>query len=61
MFDGLLSPSQLRDEQVFSWHALQPSERRAVREHGLWLGVIRSDGAPPEPADPRSRPVAVIQ
>ena len=61
MFDGLLSPSQLRDEQVFSWHALQPSERRAVREHGLWLGVIRADGAPPEPMDPRSRPVTVIQ
>jgi hypothetical protein len=61
MFDGLLSPALLRDEQVFSWHALQPAEWRALREHGLWLGVIRSDGAPPEPADPRSRPVAVIQ
>jgi len=61
MFDGLLSPSQLRDELVFSWHPLQPSERRSLREHGLWLGVIRSDGAPPEPADPRSRPVVVIQ
>jgi uncharacterized membrane protein len=61
MFDGLLSPALLRDEHVFSWHALQPSERRSVREHGLSLGVIRADGAPPEPADPRSRPVVVIQ
>lgn len=61
MFDGLLSPALLRDEQVYSWHALQPSERRALREHGLSLGVIRANGAPPEPADPRTRPVVVIQ
>jgi uncharacterized membrane protein len=61
MFDGLLSPAQLRDEQVYSWHALRPAERRALREHGLWLGVIRADGAPPEKLDPRSRWVVVIQ
>jgi uncharacterized membrane protein len=61
MFDGLLSPALLRDEQVYSWHALQPSEREALREHGLWLGVIRANGAPPERLDPRSRLVAVIQ
>ena len=61
MFDGLLSPALLRDEQVYSWHALQPSERRALREHGLALGVIRANGAPPEPMDPRTRPVVVIQ
>jgi hypothetical protein len=61
MFDGLLSPAQLHDEQVYSWHALQPAERSALREHGLWLGVIRANGAPPEPSDPSSRPVVVIQ
>jgi hypothetical protein len=61
MFDGLLSPALLRDEQVYSWHSLQPSERRALREHGLALGVIRANGAPPEPMDPHTRPVVVIQ
>jgi hypothetical protein len=61
MFDGLLSPSQLHDEQVYSWHALQPAERSSLRDHGLWLGVIRANGAPPEPNDPPSRPVVVIQ
>jgi uncharacterized membrane protein len=61
MFDGLLSPAQLHDEQVYSWHALEPAERDAVREHGLRLGVISANGEPPETGDPRARPVVVIQ
>jgi len=61
LFDGLLSPAQLRDEHVFSWHALSAEERAALRESGLALGAVRSNGAPPEPFDPVARPIDVIQ
>jgi len=61
LFDGLLSPSQLRDEQVFSWHALSDEERVALRERGLALGAVRSNGTPPEPFDPLVRAIGVVQ
>jgi hypothetical protein len=61
LFDGLLSPAQLHDEQVFSWHALSDEERAALREHGLALGAVRSNGTPPEPLDPVLRPIEVIR
>jgi hypothetical protein len=61
LFDGLLSPALLRDEQVFSWHALSAEERAALRENGLALGAVRSTGTPPEPFDPIARPIGVIQ
>jgi uncharacterized membrane protein len=61
LFDGLLSPATLRDEQVFSWHALSAEERAALRENGLALGAVRSTGTPPEPFDPIARPIAVVQ
>jgi uncharacterized membrane protein len=60
LFDGLLSPALLRDEQVFSWHPLSDDERRAILEHGLSLGALRSSGAPPEYGDPIGQPIAVI-
>lgn len=61
LFDGLLSPAHLRDEQVYTWHALSSDERRTIQERGLALGVIRADGAPPETGDPRGRPITLIR
>jgi uncharacterized membrane protein len=60
LFDGLLSPAVLRDERVFSWHALRPAERAAVEREGLRLGAVRSNGAPPEPGDSISQAVPLI-
>lgn len=60
LFDGLLSPALLRDERVFSWHALTHAERESIVEHGLLLGALRSSGAPPEYGDPIDQPIAVI-
>lgn len=60
LFDGLLSPAVLRDEKVFSWHALLPDERRRVSEEGLRLGAIRSSGAPPEFGDSISQPIPLV-
>jgi hypothetical protein len=61
LFDGLLSPARLRDEHVYSWHALSADERSVLREHGLLLALIRANGAPVEPTDPRARNVPVVQ
>lgn len=60
LFDGLLSPAQLRDEYVLSWHALTPHERARILERGLRIGALRSSGAPPELGDPVSFPVPLI-
>lgn len=60
LFDGLLSPAVLRDENVYSWHALLPDERRRVSEQGLRLGALRSNGAPPELGDAVSQPVPLV-
>jgi uncharacterized membrane protein len=60
LFDGLLSPAQLHEERVFSWHALSPEERSAIVKYGLSLGALRASGAPPEYGDPFNQPIAVI-
>lgn len=60
LFDGLLSPAQLRDERVFSWHTLTAAERHAITAHGLSLGAVGANGAPPEYGDPVQQPIAVI-
>ena len=53
LFDGLLSPVHLRSgDRVRSCHSLDPRQRRAVAEDGLYLGALRSSGARPEPTDP---------
>jgi hypothetical protein len=60
LFDGLLSPAQLHDEKVVSWHALEAGERARILERGLRIGALRADGAPPEQGDPISTLVPVI-
>jgi uncharacterized membrane protein len=60
LFDGLLSPAHLHDEKVFSWHALDASERAAISQQGLRLGALRSSGAPPEQGDPVSLPIPLV-
>jgi uncharacterized membrane protein len=60
LFDGLLSPAQLHDEKVFSWHALDASERAEISEHGLRLGALRASGEPPELGDPVSLPIPLV-
>jgi hypothetical protein len=60
LFDGLLSPAQLRDEFAVSWHALNPGERQRILERGLRIGALRSSGAPPELGDPVSFAVPLI-
>jgi hypothetical protein len=52
LFDGLLSPAQLRDEYAVSWHVLSAFERERILERGLRIGALRSSGAPPEQGDP---------
>lgn len=52
LFDGLLSPAQLRDEYAVSWHSLTPLERERILERGLRIGALRSSGDPPEQGDP---------
>lgn len=52
LFDGLLSPAQLRDEYAVSWHSLTPLERERILERGLRIGALRSSGDPPELGDP---------
>ena len=61
LFDGLLSPAQLRDEVVYSWHTLTPIERRHIVERGLRLGAVRANGAPAERGDPTSIPIPLIR
>jgi uncharacterized membrane protein len=60
LFDGLLSPAHLRDEKVFSWHALGETERARVVSQGLRIGALRASGAPPEDGDPISLPIPLI-
>ncbi len=60
LFDGLLSPAQLRDEYAVSWHSLTPSERARILERGLRIGALRSSGLPPEAGDPVSFLVPLI-
>lgn len=52
LFDGLLSPAQLRDEYAVSWHSLSPLERERILTRGLRIGALRSSGDPPEQGDP---------
>ena len=52
LFDGLLSPAQLRDEYAVSWHVLTSLERARILERGLRIGALRSSGEPPEQGDP---------
>lgn len=52
LFDGLLSPAQLRDEYAVSWHSLSQAERERILERGLRIGALRSSGDPPEVGDP---------
>lgn len=52
LFDGLLSPAQLRDEYAVSWHSLSQVERERILERGLRIGALRSSGDPPEQGDP---------
>ena len=60
LFDGLLSPAQLRDEYAVSWHQLTPVERARILERGLRIGALRASGAPPEQGDPVSFPIPLI-
>jgi uncharacterized membrane protein len=53
LFDGALSPAQLRAGDVLrSSHALSPELEAEMRAKGVWVGVLRSSGARPDPADP---------
>lgn len=61
LFDGALSPSQLRQGDVVrSRHALSSSELAGIRAQGLCVGLLRSSGAPPEPRDPICAPVSLL-
>jgi uncharacterized membrane protein len=60
LFDGLLSPAQLRDEYAVSWHSLSPFERERILQRGLRIGALRSSGDPPELGDPVSFLVPLI-
>jgi len=54
LFEGLLSPAQLRRGDVIrSQHNLPPT----VRYNELGVGVLRSSGARPEPRDPIAVPL----
>ncbi len=53
LFDGALSPALLEPGDVLrSRHPLDAATRRGISTHGLWLGLLRASGAPPEPSDP---------
>lgn len=52
LFDGLLSPAQLRaGDHLRSLHPLSRAERAAIETRGLHIGALRSSGAPPEKRD----------
>jgi uncharacterized membrane protein len=61
LYDGLLSPAQLRSEYTVSFHPLDADERAAIVRDGLRVGALRSSGAPPEHGDPISVPVPVVR
>lgn len=54
LFDGLLSPTHLRrGDRLRSTHALSATEHAALVAAGVArVGVLRSSGARPDPADP---------
>jgi hypothetical protein len=53
LFDGALSPAQLRAGDVLrSSHTLSPELEAEMRAKGVWVGVLRSSGARPDPSDP---------
>jgi len=56
LFDGLLSPAQLRrGDLLTSTHPLSRAEAATIGKSGLWLGALRSSGARPLPTDPIAR------
>jgi uncharacterized membrane protein len=56
LFDGLLSPAQLRPgDRLISTHSLTRTEAAAIGKSGLWVGALRSSGARPQPKDPIAR------
>lgn len=51
--DGLLSPVHWRaGDLIRSRHPLSDRELADIDRYGLWLGALRSSGAPPEHSDP---------
>jgi hypothetical protein len=61
LFDGVLSPAQLRaGDWVRSVHALPAAELARAASTGLHVGALRSSGAPPEPGDPVSARVPLL-
>ena len=53
LFDGVLSPVHLRaGDRLQSFHPLSEAEREGIVSRGLWVGVLRTQGAPPQPSDP---------
>lgn len=53
LFDGLLSPAQLRDGDLArSTHVLSSEELVQIRARGLYLGLVRQSEARPDPTDP---------
>jgi uncharacterized membrane protein len=62
LFDGVLSPAHLgRGDVARSEHPLSASERAAVQRHGLYVGALRANGAPPEPSAPTSISIPIQQ
>lgn len=59
--DGLLSPAHWRaGDLIRSRHPLSDRELADIERYGLWLGVLRSSGARPEPGDPVVQNVPVL-
>lgn len=59
--DGLLSPAHWRaGDLIRSKHPLSDRELVEIERYGLWLGVLRSSGARPEPSDPIVANVSVL-
>jgi hypothetical protein len=58
LFDGVLSPAQLRaGDRLTSTHILSETEAASIGQTGRWLGAVRSSGARPHPTDPIARRV----
>jgi hypothetical protein len=59
--DGLLSPAHWRaGDLIRSGHPLNDRELAQIERYGLWLGVLRTSGARPEPDDPTVVNVSVL-
>ncbi len=53
LFDGVVSPALLREgDRLRSVHVLDARTAAAMRANGVWVGVVRSSGARPDPGDP---------